>query len=109
MEFPIIDIKATGQRMKDLCREEGLSVSQIKRQLNLSCAQTVYKWFSGQNIPSIENFYALSLMLGVTMDELLVTKNKPDHSRFWQKHVFVIPQQNEHFTERMNCYRMMAM
>lgn len=109
MEFPIIDVKATGERMKALCREEGLSASKIKGQLSLSCVQTVYKWFSGQNIPSIENFYALSLMLGVTMEEMLVTKNKPDHSRFWQKHIYVMPELNLHFAERMNAYRMQAM
>ncbi|MBO6015515.1 MAG: helix-turn-helix transcriptional regulator, partial [Lachnospiraceae bacterium] len=85
MDFPIIDLKLTGRRIKELCKQADLSALQIKRHLNLCCVQTVYKWFSGRNVPTIENFYALSLMLGVSMEDLLVTRNQPDHSIFWQK------------------------
>ena len=105
MEFPVIDIKETGKNLKAMCRQANLSAQQIQQQLCLSCPQTVYKWFSGENIPSIENLFALSLLLGVTMEEIIVTKNKPDHSRFWQKHIFLVTDRNPHYIQRMLCYR----
>lgn len=80
MEFPVIDLKATGNHMRHLCRKNKIKPSDIQRELRLSCVQTVYKWFKGDNVPSIENFYALSLLLGVSMEELLVLK-KPGRDR----------------------------
>lgn len=105
MEFPVIDLTETGKRIKVLCKKADLKPSEIKKQLCLSCVQTVYKWFSGENIPSIENFYALSLMLGVSMEDLIVLKNKPDHSRFWQKNTYILSEANDSFLRRMLFYR----
>jgi len=104
MDFPVIDLKKTGSRIKEMCRKADLNASQIQRHLSLSCVQTVYKWFSGENVPSIENFYALSLLLGVSMEDLIVTKNKPDHSLFWQKHIHLIMDHNPSYRERMLLY-----
>ena len=105
MEFPVRDLTETGKRSKVLCKKADLKPSEIKKQLRLSCVQTVYKWFSGENIPSIENFYALSLMLGVSMEDLIVLKNKPDHSRFWQKNTYILSETNGSFLRRMLFYR----
>ena len=104
MDFPVIDLKKTGIQIKEMCRHANLNASQIQRHLNLSCVQTVYKWFSGENVPSIENFYALSLLLGVSMEDLIVTKNKPDHSLFWQKHIHLITDKNRFYEKRMLLY-----
>lgn len=104
MDFPTIDLKATGKKIKGLCKNAGFTPNQIKRLLNLSCVQTIYKWFSGENVPSIENFYALSLLLGVSMEELLIVKKASDHSLFWQKNVFLIVDTNYLYQERMHCY-----
>ena len=32
----------------------------------------VYRWFRGDSLPTLENIYALSVLLGVAIDELLV-------------------------------------
>lgn len=104
MEFPMIDLKETGEKIKRLCKEAGYTPASLKRILNLGCVQTVYKWFNGENVPSIENFYALSLLLGVQMEDLLVIKDATDHSLFWQKNVFVIKDENRFYEERMNYY-----
>lgn len=104
MEFPIIDLKATGKKMKALCKQAGYTPVKLKRILKLGCVQTVYKWFHGENVPSIENFYALSLLLGVKMEDLLVFKNAADHSLFWQKNVFLIKDENLFFERRKKVY-----
>lgn len=104
MEFPTIDLKATGRKIKRLCRQAGYTPAKLKRILNLSCVQTVYKWFCGENVPSMENFYALSLLLGVKMEDLLVIKDASDHSLFWQKNVFLRTDENPYYKERIKCY-----
>ena len=104
MEFPVIDLKATGKNLKELCKQAGYTPAKLKRILKLGCVQTVYKWFYGENVPSIENFYGLSLLLGVQMEELLVFKDAPDHSLFWQKNVFLIKDENLYFERRERAY-----
>ena len=104
MDFPVIDLKATGKKLKVMCKQAGYTPIKLKRILGLGCVQTVYKWFQGENVPSIENFYALSLLLGVQMEEILVFKNVADHSLFWQKNVFLIKEENLYFERRKKHY-----
>ena len=104
MEFPVIDLKATGKKIQALCKQAGYTPVKLKRILRLSCVQTVYKWFHGQNVPSMENFYALSLLLGVKMEDLLVLKETADHSLFWQKNVYLIKDENRFFERRQKLY-----
>ena len=104
MEFPVIDLKATGKKIKGLCKKAGYTPVELKRILKLGCVQTVYKWFQGENVPSIENFFALSILLGVQMEELLVLREATDHSLFWQKNVFLIRDENLYFERRKNHY-----
>lgn len=40
--------------------------------MNFACAQTIYRWFHGKSLPSLDNFYALSVLLGISMENLLV-------------------------------------
>lgn len=49
----------------------------IQEYLNLSCPQPIYRWFKGQNLPTVEKLYALSILLGVHMEELLVLQGQP--------------------------------
>ena len=69
--FPVIDKKMTGKCLKKLMRQNGLTPKDIQRYLSLSCVQTVYRWFSGVNIPSIDNLYALSQLYGVEVDGMV--------------------------------------
>ena len=39
--------------------------------------QAIYKWQSGKSLPTIDNLYALSALLDVRMDEILVAA-KPE-------------------------------
>ena len=38
--------------------------------------QSVYAWFSGKALPSLDNMYALSYLLGRSIDELIVPQKK---------------------------------
>ncbi len=69
-----IDLKETGRRLKDMLLASGLTVQELQRRLHLSCPQPIYRWFRGQVLPSVDHLYMLSILLGVHMEELLVSK-----------------------------------
>lgn len=70
--IPTIDKAATGENIKRLIRARHITPNHIKEYLNLSCVQTVYRWLEGVNIPSVDNLYAISRLLNVSMDDLVV-------------------------------------
>jgi len=69
--YPTIDSIKTGQKIKELMLEKDLTPKDIQEYLSLTCIQTVYRWFKGTTIPSIDNLYALSELFDVTMDEII--------------------------------------
>ena len=69
---PAINMKATGSRLRRMMGRKGLSVKDIQEYLGLSCVQSVYRWMNGCSMPSIDNLYALSELLGVPMDDIIV-------------------------------------
>jgi len=70
--YPTIDVKRTGLNLKRICQERKLSVLELQRYLGLACPQTIYRWFSGQAIPSLDHLFALSSLLKLPMEKLLV-------------------------------------
>lgn len=72
-----IDQQRTGQKLKIMFKLAGYDVKYIQDYLNLSCPQPVYRWFKGQNLPSVEKLCALSNLLDVHMEELLVLQGQP--------------------------------
>lgn len=75
MSIPIIDVEASCKRLKELCTEKGYTALDLQKALGLESRQSCYKWFSGKNIPSIDNLLIISRLLDVTLEDILVTKN----------------------------------
>ena len=71
MTFPTIDPVATGERIRELRQEQKIKVTDISRFLGFESTQAVYKWQRGESLPTVDNLYALSRFLGVTVDEIL--------------------------------------
>ena len=74
MQKPIIDVTASCQNLKRLCREKGYSALDLQKELGLTSCQAVYKWFAGRNFPSLDNLVVLAYLLDVTIDAIIVTK-----------------------------------
>lgn len=74
-QAPSIDMKRTGQRIGWLCKICGYSASEIQKYLHLSCPQSVYNWFHGKTLPSLDNLYALSALLCVPINWFLVSES----------------------------------
>ena len=70
---PVIDLKATGQNIKTLRKAAGISVRDLQNVLGFTNPQAIYKWQNGDSLPSIDNLVILAAVLGVTIDEILVT------------------------------------
>ena len=71
-----IDAKKTGKRMKAICRRRNISVKDIQEKLFIGSFQSVYAWFSGKSLPSLDNLYMLSRMMNVPMNWVIVGKQE---------------------------------
>ena len=74
----MIDMQKTGQRIKEICDNQGITVRQIQDELNIGSFQSIYSWFHGKTLPSLDNFYALCKLLHVSMDSMIVEQEVCD-------------------------------
>ena len=72
--MPVIDIKATGERINELKDAAGMTVKDIQKIMGFVSPYPVYKWINGQNLPSLDNLMILATVLGVKMDDIVVSK-----------------------------------
>ena len=70
--FQSIDQVQTGIKINLMLKMAGYDVKYIQSYLKLSCPQSIYRWFKGKVLPSVEHLHALSKLLNVHMEELLV-------------------------------------
>lgn len=76
MYQPIDPIK-TGAKIKMMLKAAGYEVRDVQQYLYLACPQSIYRWFQGKILPSVEHLCALSRLLNVHMEELLVLQGQP--------------------------------
>lgn len=74
--YPVIDVHKTGVKLKRACEKRRITAKDIQKFLGLAALQSVYGWFQGRTLPSLDNFYALSCYLGIRMDDMVVTKGE---------------------------------
>ena len=72
--FSSLDMIMTGQILKNNIKKCGYTVREIQKLLNLSCPQHIYRRMRGRKMPSLDNLYMLSSLLGVHMEDLLLPK-----------------------------------
>ena len=74
--FQSIDQVKTGIKLKMMLKAAGYDVRDIQEYLHLSCPQSIYRWFKGKILPSVEHLCALSRLLNVHMEDLLVLQGQ---------------------------------
>ena len=67
-----IDCVSTGAKLKQLARAKGMSNKDIQRLMGFNTPQSVYKWFRGDCMPSIDNLVILAEAFDCTIDDLVV-------------------------------------
>ena len=80
MEYPVLDAKATGARIRELRKERHLKVDDIARFMGFESSQAIYKWQRGDSLPNIDNLYALSKLFGTSVDDILRGNREKDAS-----------------------------
>ena len=95
LEFPVIDMIATGKNILSLRREKGFTVRDLQEYFGFEEPQAIYRWQYGKTLPSVDNLYALSAILGVPMEEILVPvssapyENKQPHQEKPDAAIFI--------------------
>ena len=74
-QFPVIDLPATGENISRLRKARGLSVRDLQDWFGFEEPQAIYKWQWGKSLPSVDNLLALSALLEVPIDTILVTQS----------------------------------
>ncbi len=69
--YPVIDVEKTGQNIKHIMQMRGMTVKDIQSFLELSTPQSIYHWFDGRNLPTLDNLYALSELFCLPIDALI--------------------------------------
>lgn len=79
--FPVIDPVRTGENIKALRIEKGLSVRDLQEYFGFEEPQAIYRWQYGKTLPSVDNLYALSVILDVPMEQILVPVSQVNTDR----------------------------
>ena len=72
MMIPMINLTETGRNIVRLRKRAGLSVKDLQQVFGFATPQAIYKWQQGLALPTIDNLVILAMLLGVTMDEIIV-------------------------------------
>ncbi len=64
----------TGDRLKELFKKNNLTVTAVAARLGISNA-AVYKWLWGIALPSIDNIIALTRILNVKVEDIIVVED----------------------------------
>ena len=70
--FPMIDLVATGENITRLRKNRGLTVRDLQNWFGFQDPQAIYKWQKGKSLPTVDNLYALGMLLDVPMEQILV-------------------------------------
>ena len=69
IQFPVIDPVATGANICRLRKDRGLTVRDLQHYFGFEEPQAIYS----QSLPSVDNLYALSALLQVPMNEIIIS------------------------------------
>lgn len=78
MNYPTIDLVATGKRIRELRKEKNLKVREISEYMGFTEPQAVYKWQRGDTLPTVDNLYALSILFETPMENIIVREKQEE-------------------------------
>lgn len=69
-----INMEKTGSNISNIIFSKDRSVKEVSDLLGFSSTRSVYKWLSGQTLPSLDSLIILSEILETTIDELIIAE-----------------------------------
>lgn len=76
MEMPRIDLIKTGERIRELRKQNNISIEELRSILGISTGQSIYKWERGLNLPTLDNLVVLAEIFHVSMDDIIVLERR---------------------------------
>lgn len=74
MGIPVVNPVKTGENINNLRIAKEMSVKEIQAIFGFDAPQAIYKWLRGKSMPTIDNLVVLACILGVSIDEIVVTE-----------------------------------
>ncbi len=78
MPFPMIDVRATGRNIDRLLTEKQISVRTLQTYFGFDTPRAIYKWLRGEHLPSVDHLFALSRLLQIPLQDILVELQQGD-------------------------------
>ena len=85
MNFPTINLVATGQNIVKLRKAAGLSVKDLQDIFGFATPQAIYKWQKGTAMPTIDNLVVLAMVFRVKMDDIIIVDADVDLLSFFMR------------------------
>ena len=73
LTMPAIDMVATGRNIAKMRQNAGLTVKDLQIFFGFATPQAIYKWQAGDALPTVDNLLVLASILGVKMDDIIIT------------------------------------
>ena len=80
--YPVINTRETGRRICELRKERGITVRMLCEYMGFTEPQAIYKWQRGDSLPTVDNLFALSRILGTSIEDILIGDDEMS-SRFY--------------------------
>ena len=71
--IPTVNMIQTGNKIKMLREQSGLSVKELQTIFGFGTPQAIYKWQRGAAMPTLDNMIVLAAVFRVSIDEIVVT------------------------------------
>ena len=72
LTMPIIDVKATGNNIKNIIKSKGFKISDVQARCGFNTPQAIFKWLRGDAVPTIDNLIILADMFDVPIDKIII-------------------------------------
>lgn len=69
----VVDLVATGAKIKDFRTKKGITATKLAEMLGLSGKISVHKWESGENAPTIDHLVVMSKIFNCKIDDIVVS------------------------------------
>lgn len=83
--YPVINLVETGRCIERQRRQAGLTVRELQTYFGFEYPQAIYKWQHGECLPTVDNLLALSRILRVPMEDLLVYEDQEVSCFLWKR------------------------
>lgn len=68
---PVVDLQKTGEKIKNLRKNNGFTVHELQELFGFEHPQSIYAWESGKCVPTVDNLLVLARLFSVSMDEMI--------------------------------------